>query len=146
MRAVKEDAASREAALQAELQATKASLATHLEKLARARRAHERCALTPCPQALVGNDVFNSPAHRRVACFNRTRRPVACRELRAQTARADESAAALEAAHQHHAAEVAALRAEVQVAQANAAEELRRQRRALVSAPTLEPMQQLYLC
>lgn len=55
-------------------------------------------------------------------------------DLRAQTARADESAAALEASHQEHAAEMAALRAEAQAAQESAAEELRSQRRALVSA------------
>ena len=55
-----------------------------------------------------------------------------CREKRALAARADELAAALEGAHQQHAAEVAALRGEVAAVQEETAAQLQRQQRALV--------------
>lgn len=51
------------------------------------------------------------------------------RDMRSQTAKANDLAAALEAAHQCHISEVAALRAATQAVQAAAAEELQRQQR-----------------
>lgn len=52
--------------------------------------------------------------------------------MRSQTAKANDLAAALEAAHQCHVSEVAALRAEAQAVQAAAAEDLQRQQRIQV--------------
>lgn len=51
VRAARDEAAAREAELRRELEAAQASGREQLERAARARRAHERCAAAAVPQA-----------------------------------------------------------------------------------------------